>query len=81
MSEYTEYRQAVIDTILGRLNAQELKGKARDRAALELTAGAAIATQHLPHAGLYSLSGLAFLVSVRGARALEEKVKQQETPT
>lgn len=61
-------RNEIVKAILSRLDSQYPKnGKARDKAALELICGAAIAAEH---AGV-SLTGLAFIVSVRGAKELK----------
>ena len=64
----TQIVTEIVTEILSRLDAQfPKKGKARDKAALELICGAAIAARH---AGV-DLTGLAFIVSVRGAQELK----------
>lgn len=56
-----------------RANAQGMKGKARDRAALEFVCGAATVNERFV--------GLAFMISVRGYTELVEVATQPERET
>lgn len=68
--------QTIAKAAVTRFEAQGLKGKARDRAALEFVIGAANALQ-LIH-DYHGLTGLALIVSVRGYAELEQIAKEAE---
>lgn len=74
-------QQKVAAHCVGRLNARGLKGKARDRAAIEFLTGAAAAavSMHGDKSPEWSqLSMLAFFVSINGYREVE-KVAEDAT--